>query len=105
MVKLFENYAISHSLTMEFFFFFGGGRGGGRFIFSNLKSIFSDLKYQRKPSLAGKVTIKVSNQSKISDLSGSLGEALQLFSLESTCKKKTTVNLTNQSSQITLKNT
>ena len=88
MVKLFENYAISHSLTMEFFFFLGGGRGGGRFIFSNLKSIFSDLKYQRKPSLAGKVTIKVSNQSKISDLSGSLGEALQLFSLESTCKKK-----------------
>ena len=47
MVKLFENYAISHSLTMEFFFFFGGGRGGGRFIFSNLKSIFSDLKYKR----------------------------------------------------------
>ena len=31
MVKLFENYAISHSLTMEFsfFFFFGGGGGGG----------------------------------------------------------------------------
>ena len=50
MIKLFENYAISHSLTMEFslffgfFFFFGGG---GRFIFSNLKSIFSDLKYKR----------------------------------------------------------
>ena len=32
MVKLFENYAISHSLTMEFsffFFFFLGGGGGG----------------------------------------------------------------------------
>ena len=30
MVKLFENYAISHSLTMEFsFFFFLGGEGGG----------------------------------------------------------------------------
>ena len=29
MVKLFENYAISHSLTMEFFFFFGGGGGEG----------------------------------------------------------------------------
>ena len=28
MVKLFENYAISHSLTMEFFFFFGGGGEG-----------------------------------------------------------------------------
>ena len=29
MVKLFENYAISHSLTMEFFFFLGGGGGEG----------------------------------------------------------------------------
>ena len=28
MVKLFENYAINHSLTMEFFFFLGGGGEG-----------------------------------------------------------------------------